>query len=103
VYKNIWNAIRAFESEYFVERVPMTPVKYISQKIVTYNPFTDLSIRSKEGIGGVGFFRNNTQNKIDVEKVLHCDRSSLVYFSHECRTMRKESLLESLTYPVLTK
>jgi hypothetical protein len=81
----------------------MESAKYTPENVITYNPFTDLDTRSKDASQGTEFFRNNAKNKTDANKILECDRNSLVYFSAECRAMRKKSLLDFLTYPVLTK
>ncbi len=81
----------------------MQSVEYIPEKIVTYNPFTDLTIQPKNSIDVVSFFRDNAKDKDEVSKMIQCQRTSITYFSTECREMRKESLVDSLTYPVLTK
>jgi len=103
VYQDAWDMIYSFESTYFPERVPMKSAEYISQKRITYNPFTDLTIQPKNEIAIISFFRNNGQQKREAEKIMQCDKGVNTYFSLECRDMRKKSLLESLTYPVLTK
>lgn len=95
--------IYSFESTYFPERIFMKTAEYVSQNNITYNPFTDLTIQPKNEIAIISFFRNNGQQKREAEKIMQCDKGANTYFSLECRDMRKKSLLESLTYPVLTK
>lgn len=99
-YQDAWNQIATFENTYFPHRNLMQSAKYISNKTITYNPFTDLVIKPKEE---VSFFRNNAQKKIELDKSLRCERDTIVYFSAECRDIRKKTLLESFTYAVLTK
>jgi hypothetical protein len=92
-----------FETDYFPKSVPIESAQYTATQYITYNPFIDLEKKPIDASKGMDFFRNNTKNKADMNKILQCDKSSLSYFAPECREMRQKSLLEYLSYRVLTK
>jgi len=102
-HADAWNTISAFESTYFSDRNLMKTTPYNARQIITYNPFTGLDIRSRDEVRKIAFFRNTQKDKEYANKILQCDTNSLLYFSLECREIRKKSLLDSLTYNVLTK
>lgn len=102
-YASLWEKIHIFESEYFPNRVAPQRARFVPEFIVTYNPFTGLQKKLKKDVYNETFFRNNTVEKNDMEKVLVCEKSSTKYFSAECVNMRKQAVIEQFTYSVLTK
>lgn len=102
-YQDEWNMIVAFESLYFPNSKSISSAKYTPEKSITYNPFTGLNIRAKNDKSESDFFRNNSKDKEKADMILRCEKSASFYFSSECQNMRKEVILESLTYTVLTK
>ncbi len=103
IYKTAWDTIYSFESSYFSHTSQIQTTPYISQSIITYNPFTGLSIQSKNNVRKIAFFRDYEKEKGEAQEFLQCDKTATTYFSLACREMRKRAILESLSYPVLTK
>jgi len=92
-----------FESEYFSQKESLLPAQYASKKVITYNPFTGLDVQSRDTGSETDFFRNNSKNKQEADQSLRCDMNAAMYFSRECRELRKTTLISYLSYSVLTK